>query len=313
MRPFYVFDLDGTIALIDHRAHFVRGREKDWDAFFSACDQDQPNVPVIQALHAHVKAGHRVEIWSGRSDGVRDKTQCWLVDHGIDPALLTRMRAAGDYTKDNVLKEQWLKECGENYPTAVYDDRATVVNNTWRANGVPCFQVAPGDWDDPEHQIIQANAPPEFVLMVGPSGSGKSRYVKEHYDADCVISSDRVRERLTGSLYDQTRNDDVFAAVQKIARARLESGQSTIIDATHLRRKTRMTHAKLAPPEIQCIYVVIDRKMEDKIRDRDWRSEDLLKRHDQTFRSQLKDILSGDGLDHVMIKDKRECAKQKAT
>ena len=35
-----VFDLDGTIALNDHRQHFVERPkgQKDWYAFFEACD-----------------------------------------------------------------------------------------------------------------------------------------------------------------------------------------------------------------------------------------------------------------------------------
>ena len=37
MTPLYIFDLDGTLALIDHRRHLVEGETKDWPAFFRAC------------------------------------------------------------------------------------------------------------------------------------------------------------------------------------------------------------------------------------------------------------------------------------
>ena len=46
---FIVFDLDGTLANTDHRAHFVdRTKGKpDWRAFYAACDADTPHHHVI--------------------------------------------------------------------------------------------------------------------------------------------------------------------------------------------------------------------------------------------------------------------------
>jgi len=32
----YVFDLDGTLANIDHRLHFIKTKPKNWPAFFEA-------------------------------------------------------------------------------------------------------------------------------------------------------------------------------------------------------------------------------------------------------------------------------------
>ena len=68
MKPLYIFDLDGTLALIDHRRHFVEGPDKDWRSFFAACVDDAPNMPVIRTLQALRKSGAEVWIWSGRSD-----------------------------------------------------------------------------------------------------------------------------------------------------------------------------------------------------------------------------------------------------
>ena len=138
-----IFDLDGTLALISHRRHFVENGNRDWDGFFGACDKDEPNWPVIDVYHAMRDAGHHVLIWSGRSDAVRDKTESWLEKHlGHVPRL--RMRKAGDYTPDHTLKERWLDELGTP-PAMVFDDRTRVVN-MWRDRGVTCFQVAPGDF-----------------------------------------------------------------------------------------------------------------------------------------------------------------------
>ena len=48
-KPLYIFDLDGTLALIQHRRHFVERdrKEQDWKGFYAACINDEPNEPVV--------------------------------------------------------------------------------------------------------------------------------------------------------------------------------------------------------------------------------------------------------------------------
>ena len=63
-----IFDLDGTLALIEHRRPLVEGDKKDWPGFFAACVDDEPNKPVIQTFRALQDHGHSMWIFSGRSD-----------------------------------------------------------------------------------------------------------------------------------------------------------------------------------------------------------------------------------------------------
>ncbi len=146
-----IFDLDGTLALIDHRKHFIdkaRPGGADWTAFYAACVQDEPNPPIIALMTQLSHASNIIEIWSGRSDEVRLETIEWLVHqtgfaYGWFAKRL-RMREAGDFTVDHELKERWLRF--ENpKPDLVFDDRDQVVA-MWRRNGVVCCQVAPGDF-----------------------------------------------------------------------------------------------------------------------------------------------------------------------
>jgi hypothetical protein len=137
---FVVFDLDGTLANTDHRQHLVVA--KDWRGFYAACDLDPPHGHIIETLVALVVSGHRVEIWSGRSDEVRDKTEAWLIAHGLGEVPL-RMRKEHDYTPDDVLKRSWLNP--DDMPDLIFDDRAKVVK-MWREMGIPCCQVAEGDF-----------------------------------------------------------------------------------------------------------------------------------------------------------------------
>lgn len=146
---FIVFDLDGTLALIDHRRHHVEGKRKNWRAFFAACELDEPHRAVVLAFHAHQAAGHEVHVWSGRSDEVRRQTAAWLMRYlEVDADFVKRrlrMRREGDFTPDQILKKSWLDKvrASGREVDLVYDDRQKVVD-MWRASGVPCFQVAPG-------------------------------------------------------------------------------------------------------------------------------------------------------------------------
>ncbi len=156
-RPIYIFDLDGTIALNEHRAYFLQDGNKDWKSFFDACDKDEPNWPVIETLRQLRKTGE-VWIWSGRSEDVREKTLDWLMDNSVIDNRQYRfwyrnpnrflMRPSGDFTPDEQLKEGWLKSlptCQRRKIVAVFDDRKKVVD-MWRRNGLACFQVADGDF-----------------------------------------------------------------------------------------------------------------------------------------------------------------------
>ena len=159
-----VFDLDGTLANGDHREHFITtpNRKKDWDAFFAASGGDKPIPHVIETLRALWCHGTDIEIWSGRGEGpggsVRSITEEWLDEH-VALNIVTapngrertwnrlRMRGHEDYTPDHSLKREWLEDArvAGTAPDLVFDDRAKVVA-MWRAEGVPCFQVAPGDF-----------------------------------------------------------------------------------------------------------------------------------------------------------------------
>lgn len=140
---FVVFDLDGTLALTDHRAHYLTGPEKDWRAFYAACDGDTPCWPIIDTLRGLMVHGHRIEIWSGRSAEVRDKTRDWLCKHGM-AAVNIRMRPEGDHQPDTTLKAAWLA-ASDQRPDLVFEDRASMVA-MWRSHGIVCAQVAEGNF-----------------------------------------------------------------------------------------------------------------------------------------------------------------------
>lgn len=145
----YVFDVDGTLADYSHRLHHINGidKEKDWDAFFEDCVADPPIDHMCDLAWAlRHKANAEVVCVSGRSDQVREQTEHWLlVELSFVPKLY--MRKAGDHRPDWIVKRELLAElCADGYePIMVFDDRNIGVK-MWREQGVPCMQVAEGDF-----------------------------------------------------------------------------------------------------------------------------------------------------------------------
>jgi len=143
-------DLDGTLALNQHRFHFIdksRGKKIDWDAYFQACDKDKPHTPVIETIQALKEKGYKIHILSARGSIVKEKTIQWLTKFDVPFDELT-MREVASYTPDEELKKEWLLSYYPNYKTdvfCVFDDRDKVVK-MWRSMGLSCFQVAEGDF-----------------------------------------------------------------------------------------------------------------------------------------------------------------------
>jgi len=158
-----VFDLDGTLANIDHRVPLITNEspeENDWDEFYRQCSDDLPVYPLVHLASTMIRNPNiSVEIWTGRSDAVRAQTRNWLRRYDMDVSeepesslyfsnvymANLRMRKDGDFTHDNELKHQWLVQSMMQDKTIamVFEDRDKVVK-MWRANDVICCQVAPG-------------------------------------------------------------------------------------------------------------------------------------------------------------------------
>ena len=154
---FIIFDLDDTLADTSHRQCILdqefeeEKRTEKWDKFFEACDKDKPKEEVIYLLNnLSFDIGNRIEIWTGRSDLVLNKTKLWLTGYvfqfffnqEISPIKL-RMRKQGDFRHDIEIKSEWIEQYGR--PDLVFDDRTSVVE-WWRSLGITCLQVEKNDY-----------------------------------------------------------------------------------------------------------------------------------------------------------------------
>lgn len=146
MGPCYIFDIDGTLADLTHRLHHIQKQPKDWEKFFAACSGDAP-IQHICRLACDLNASSPIVLVSGRSDRVRVETDYWLkVIGGIIHSALY-MRNDGDHRPDNIVKGELLdKLIADGWkPLMAFDDRNQVVK-MWRERGIPCAQVADGDF-----------------------------------------------------------------------------------------------------------------------------------------------------------------------
>jgi len=85
-----------------------------------------------------------------------------------------------------------------------------------------------------------------LVLLVGPSGSGKSSFGRKHFLPTEVISSDFCRGLVADNENDQSATGDAFDLLHTIVRKRLARGRFTVVDATNVQPEARKSLIALA-------------------------------------------------------------------
>lgn len=131
------FDLDGTLALN------LSGRS--WYDPSRYCD-DTVNEVLRSVLWGLVEEGHKIIVFTGRSEDYREEVIKWLDKNLVDYHLLV-MRKSGDNRDDAIVKSELFDEfVAPRYNfLAQFDDRDRVVD-ALRAKGITVYQVAPGNF-----------------------------------------------------------------------------------------------------------------------------------------------------------------------
>ena len=183
---------------------------------------------------------------------------------------------------------------------AVQPQFTMALSNWWRVNAGIYTQECPG-WDWPR-------SGQKLTVLVGPSGAGKSTWAAANHEADDIVSSDAIRTELGMPLANQGDQSPVFAELRRRVAARLSSGRSAVIDATNLRAEDRLSNVGMVPGDMPVEYVVLDRPMPDKQATAGWRDAvpGLLERHASQFRAGIADILDGDNMANVAVRDLRD-------
>jgi protein phosphatase len=100
---------------------------------------------------------------------------------------------------------------------------------------------------------------PSLVVLIGPSGSGKSAFARRHFAPTEVISSDFCRGLVADDENDQAATTDAFAVLHFIAGRRLAQPRFTVIDATNVQREARRGLVELAKQhDLFPVAIVLD-------------------------------------------------------
>jgi hypothetical protein len=165
--PYIIFDIDGTLANIKQRLHYIQEikedvrnengswkgekvvKKPDWNAFNRAMVHDEPNLHIIgiyKAMCDMKRGGDYPAVFvTGRPEDYRAETEEWLRNNGMQPTRLF-MRPEGDYRSDVEIKREIHEKYIKGAPVFfVVDDRDAVVA-MWRELGYKCLQCQKGDY-----------------------------------------------------------------------------------------------------------------------------------------------------------------------
>jgi hydroxymethylpyrimidine pyrophosphatase-like HAD family hydrolase len=150
MKKALIIDLDGTLADIEHRRHFVEKKEgsrRDFKAFEDAIPKDRLNQWCAEIID-RFKRDHSIIFVTGRmwNEATARLTRDWLFQKGIDYNFIFA-RKDQDFRPDTeVKKEIFENEIKGKYDvTFCVDDRSSVVK-MWRSIGLTCLQCDEGDF-----------------------------------------------------------------------------------------------------------------------------------------------------------------------
>ena len=98
-----------------------------------------------------------------------------------------------------------------------------------------------------------------LVVLIGPSGSGKSSFARKHFKPTEVISSDFCRGLVSDDENSLDATGDAFDVLRFVAAKRLARGLLTVIDATNVQPESRKVLVELAREhDVLPVAIVLD-------------------------------------------------------
>jgi FMN phosphatase YigB (HAD superfamily) len=136
-----VFDIDGVVADVRHRVHFVERRPQNWGRFFAGAADDP--VSEVGADWARKAAAEHDLVWlTGRPEWLRPVTARWLDQHEL-PAGPLLMRGDRDYRPAREFKLAELRKLAAQDEIVVFVDDDPLVIQAAAGAG---FTASLADW-----------------------------------------------------------------------------------------------------------------------------------------------------------------------
>ena len=115
------------------------------------------------------------------------------------------------------------------------------------------------DADGGVHAVRIELPDPSLVVLIGPSGSGKSSFARRHFAATEVISSDFCRGLVADDENDQSATEDAFAVLRFIAGRAAGAARFTVVDATNVQREARQPARRACKKhDLFAVAIVLD-------------------------------------------------------
>lgn len=140
--PLALVDIDGVVADVRHRVHFVEQRPKDWRRFFAEAVHDPPHAEGI-AVVQRLREDHEVVYLTGRPEHLRADTEGWLTEHGIGGHRLI-MRRGDDRRPSARFKVQAAATLAQRRRVGIVIDDDTSVISAMKAAG---YTTLLADWE----------------------------------------------------------------------------------------------------------------------------------------------------------------------
>ena len=234
-----ICDLDGTLANIEHRLHYIKGPKNDWASFNKACVDDTVNKDVREILWNMYDAGRRrgkegsdriVYFFSGRSEVVRKETEEWLQRYVLTTSMrndLARpnlfMRKEGDFRNDVEVKREMIHSLNitPDDVLCILDDRQGVVD-MWREEGFRCLQVDAWKEEPKRHHLMDADL--DDLTME------ELKFLVEHERGYFNEAADRLMNTLIGTerelkSWQDKLVDHIDTATSKIDTSNWKQGE----------------------------------------------------------------------------------------
>src|SRR2546423_3037234 len=156
-KPIVIVDMDGTLADVGHRLHYIRGKGKpDWKKFFSEQRHDLPIKAILKQV-CELAANHEIVIVTGRPEQYFHETQQCLRKYKVPYSRLF-MRPAGDHRPDFLVKKDILKKkIGAQRVVMVLEDRPRVCE-MYRQAGLKVIEVPSDQWSQEVNEVYRERA-----------------------------------------------------------------------------------------------------------------------------------------------------------
>ena len=140
-RTLAVVDIDGVVADVRHRLHFIENGRRDWGAFHGAAGTD-PVLAEGRELAELLSAEHEIVWLSGRPEWLRPLTEAWLAEHGL-PAGPVLLRGNYDHRPAATFKLGVVRALAEQKVVAAVVDDDDLVIEALTGAGFPAVRA---DW-----------------------------------------------------------------------------------------------------------------------------------------------------------------------